>query len=280
MAMDIRPDVGFEEMADPWEGRKGPRPNVAHSKGDHANPSALLADVIRKRIDLKFLGEVSTKNVCINRMVSKQQVVPLLRHDGVPLGPIALAKVLLKLDHALRHTRLGSSDTMQRMRTDTFEVLVRKHKDAVYRQMVRVCRHREDAEDALAGALMHAFQAADQLTSEDAFRSWLGTIGRRVCTRMRTHPAMTKVVQIAEDKGLVDDRGPEFELAVIKGCVESAVDSLPPIYRDVYLLCEVEEQTVPEAAEALGISVAAAKSRLLRARALVRSNLDRSVCAP
>lgn len=155
-----------------------------------------------------------------------------------------------------------------------------EHKDAVYRQMVRVCGQREDAEDALATALMHAFRAADQLASEDTFRAWLATIGRRVCTRMRHHNGIADALEFAEERGLTAGDDANFDLAILKGCVRDAVTALPETYREVYERCELDEQTVPEAAEALGLSVAATKSRLLRARAMVRQELDQSVCAP
>jgi len=161
-----------------------------------------------------------------------------------------------------------------------FDALVRKHKDSVYRQMVRVCHHKEDAEDALATALLLAFSAAKQLSSETAFRAWLGTIGKRVCTRMRSHPAIQNTLEYAEEHGLLNTVASDFDLAILKGCVREAVDKLPEIYRDVYLKCELEEATVPQAALDLGITHSAAKSRLLRARTIVRENLDGSICAP
>lgn len=166
------------------------------------------------------------------------------------------------------------------MQSAKFESLVRQHKDAVYRQMARVCGHKEDAEDALATALMLAFRASDQLASDEAFRTWLGTIGKRVCTRMRSHPSIQKVLEFAEEHDLVDTRASEYDLAVLKGCVRDAVDALPDIYRAIYVKCELDEVTVPQAAHDLGITHAAAKSRLLRARKIVRENLDQSVCAP
>ncbi|MFZ4508457.1 MAG: RNA polymerase sigma factor [Fimbriimonas sp.] len=166
------------------------------------------------------------------------------------------------------------------MKPAKFESLVRQHKDAVYRQMVRVCGHREDAEDALASALMLAFRSADQLSSDAAFQTWLGTIGRRVCTRMRSHPSIHRALEYADEHGIVDDHVNEFDLEILKRCVRDAVEDLPDIYRPVYVKCELDESTVPEAAAELGISHAAAKSRLLRARAIVRERLDRSVCAP
>lgn len=160
-----------------------------------------------------------------------------------------------------------------------FESLVREHKDAVYRQMVRVCGHREDAEDALANALLLAFKASDQLSSDKAFRTWLGTIGTRVCRKMRHHPAMEATLEYAETRNLVDAHGEDFDLAIVKGCVKDAVATLPELYQRVYNLCELEERSVAEAAAELRITPAAAKSRLLRARKLIREHLDHSICA-
>ncbi|MBS1724695.1 MAG: sigma-70 family RNA polymerase sigma factor [Armatimonadetes bacterium] len=164
------------------------------------------------------------------------------------------------------------------MDSHRFEALVRKHKDSVYRQMVRVCSHREDAEDALATSLMLAFRASPQLESEEAFRSWLSTIGKRVCTRMRSHPRMREVLAYAEEHDLVDTQAEAFDVAILKGCVKEAIEHLRPIYRSIYEMCDIDELSVPDAARQLGISEAAAKSRLLRARAEVRSLLDGSVC--
>ena len=160
-----------------------------------------------------------------------------------------------------------------------FEDLVNEHKDSVYRQMARVCGNREDAEDALATAIMQAFQAFDRLGTNDAFRAWLGTIGNRVCYRMRSHAGITKALEYAEERDLVSTDMSEMDLTILKGCVKDAVELLDESYRDVYLMCEIEERTVEEAATALRLSVAATKSRLLRARAKVRETLDHSICA-
>lgn len=164
------------------------------------------------------------------------------------------------------------------MDTNRFESLVRRHKDSVYRQMIRVCRHREDAEDALATAMLLAYQAAGQLSSDAAFRSWLGTIAQRVCSKMRSHTAMERVMEIAETEKLSPDSAQAFDMHVMKGCVKDAVENLPLLYRDVYELCDIEGLTDTQAADRLGISIAATKARLRRAREMVRHSLDRSVC--
>ncbi len=54
-----------------------------------------------------------------------------------------------------------------------FETLVNQHKDAVYRQMLRVCGNHADAEDVLIEALLKAYRHLDQLRDSVAFRAWL-----------------------------------------------------------------------------------------------------------
>lgn len=162
--------------------------------------------------------------------------------------------------------------------TGNFERLVNEHKNAVYRQMVRVCSHREDAEDALAAALLQAFRSADQLLDEASFLPWLATIGKRICYRMRSHPAFEVPLEYA-DRLAAETTIAEGDLEVLQGCVKQAVEELAPTYRAVYLLAELEEYQISEVAAKLGISEAAVKSRLHRARAQVRERLDKSICA-
>lgn len=163
------------------------------------------------------------------------------------------------------------------------EDLILEHKDAVYRQMVRVCGDYDDAEDALAEAMLRAYQASESLRDEESFRAWLATIGRRVCGRMRRHASLAPVIALA-GMDLAADPAPtpdeEAAMSETKSCIRSAIESLGHEYREVYVLREMEGISGEEVAERLGISLAAMKSRLHRARAMVRESLDRSVCAP
>lgn len=168
------------------------------------------------------------------------------------------------------------------MTPEKFESLAMKHMDAVYRQMARVCNHQQDAEDALATAMMHALQHAEQLQSESNFSQWLVTIGKRVCTRMRRHQKMEEIDDLIEEKfgnSISKSNFEPMEVQVIKGCVKEAIDSLEQKYRSVYELCEIEEWSVADAAKKLGISTAAVKSRLLRARQQIREKLTYSICS-
>lgn len=169
-----------------------------------------------------------------------------------------------------------------------FDQMVRRHKDAVYRQMVRLCGNQDDAEDVLAEALLKAYRAADTLTDEAHFQGWLAIIARRTCGRMRRREAMAPVVRLADlaERGiepassapLPDEQAIE---AQTKACLLSVIDTLPPLYREVYELRDVQDLSASETAERLGITVAAVKSRLHRARAMVREGVDRGLgCAP
>jgi RNA polymerase sigma-70 factor (ECF subfamily) len=160
-----------------------------------------------------------------------------------------------------------------------FERLANRHKDVVYRQLVRVCRSREDAEDALAEALLAAYRSAGSLRSEEAFRSWLTMIGRRACIKSNTRARLGAVLGL-DDLELPAEDSPErdLEFKQLKGCVNDAVLALPPTDRETYVLREIEGRSAGEVSKKLGLTVPAVKSRLYRARRFVREYLDCSVC--
>ena len=162
-----------------------------------------------------------------------------------------------------------------------FEALVNEHKDAVYRQMIRACGNREDAEDVLIEALLKAYRHLDQLRESAAFRSWLTQIAKRVCWQLKEREALLPLMQLStlEDEGREIAGGeltPEAQLArrQMKQLLDQALAALPPGYRPVYELRDVQDVSGEETARRLGISLAAMKSRLHRARELMRAHLD------
>ncbi|MGV3618518.1 MAG: RNA polymerase sigma factor [Fimbriimonas sp.] len=165
-----------------------------------------------------------------------------------------------------------------------YERLANRHKDAVYRQMLRMCGNRDDAEDVLAESLLRAYRAAGDLQTEEAFQAWLAQIGRRVCGRLRRREAARPLFAIA-------DLGPGWEPAAqgpspeelaldaeTKRCVQGALDSLPPPYREVYQRRDIDGHTAEEVASELGLTIPAVKSRLHRARAMVRERIGSRLC--
>lgn len=163
-----------------------------------------------------------------------------------------------------------------------FERLVNRHKDAVYRQMIRVCGNQADAEDVLQDALLSAFRSLGTLRDRSAFQAWLASIGRNVCYRLKKKEALRPILELdASGVETLASREPSAESQALSrefdGCVKAALARLPTDFRHVVELRDIEGLTAPEAARALGISVAAVKSRLHRARARLRDDLDRCV---
>jgi len=165
-----------------------------------------------------------------------------------------------------------------------FDALALQSKDAVYRQLVRVCGNREDAEDVLIEALLKAYRNLDSLRESSAFRAWLAQIGRRVCWQLKQREALLPIIQLSaveEDGGTLIAEGPSAETqaarAEMKQIIQSAIESLPKTEREVYQLREIEELAGEEVARRLGISLPAMKSRLHRARVNLRQYMDRAL---
>jgi RNA polymerase sigma-70 factor (ECF subfamily) len=162
-----------------------------------------------------------------------------------------------------------------------FEALANQHKDAVYRQLMRACGNREDAEDVLIEALLKAYRNVDQLQDVAAFRAWLAQIGRRVCWQLKQREALLPILQLSslEDEGVElaskhDSAETQVARQQMKSLLQRAIEALPQSEREVYQLRDIEELGGEETASKLNISVAAMKSRLHRARTNLRQYLD------
>jgi RNA polymerase sigma-70 factor (ECF subfamily) len=167
-----------------------------------------------------------------------------------------------------------------------FEALANEHKDAIYRQMLRVCGNREDAEDVLVEALLSAYRSMDQLREPAAFRGWLAQIARRVCFQLKEREALQPLVHLDDAEGGMTElphggAGPEemVSAAQLRGILRGAVEALPEEFRRVYTLRDVEELPGEEVAARMGLSVAAMKSRLHRARGMLREQLEQTLLA-
>src|SRR5579863_9496515 len=124
-----------------------------------------------------------------------------------------------------------------------FERLANEHKDVVYRQMIRACGNREDAEDVLVEALLKAYRNLGNLRDTSAFRAWLAQIARRVCWQLKEREALMPLLQLSEleDDGLdLRDQAaaPEEAAAVaqMRMLLRDAVAQLAPEFRAVYEL--------------------------------------------
>ncbi len=163
-----------------------------------------------------------------------------------------------------------------------FEGLATESRDHVYRQMLRLCGNREDAEDVLTDALLAAYRGMDTLRERAAFGAWLAQIARRLCFHLRSQQRIHEALSLDQlqaegfEPERADAESPEDQLLAneMRAAVRSAIDALPADLRDVYTLRDLDEQSGDEVAATLGITVAAMKSRLHRARKQLRTQLD------
>lgn len=164
--------------------------------------------------------------------------------------------------------------------TEQFEKQLNRHKDAVYRQMIKVCGNQEDAEDVLVEAIISAFKYYQNLESNENFQAWLAIIGRRVCGRIRKKEALLPVIALGESVAQVAAPESELEYNELTKKVHSVLDQIAESERAVFVLRDIEGLSGPETAKKLNISLEAQKSRLHRARTKVRLLIDQCVgCA-
>jgi RNA polymerase sigma-70 factor, ECF subfamily len=180
---------------------------------------------------------------------------------------------------------VGLLDSILAGDTGAFEELVQRHEHRVYRIAVAITGNQQDAEEAMQDAFLKAYQHLGAFERRSKFSSWLTRIAVNEALQRRRHrqPIMDSLDDPTEaEDGMMVPRqlqdwhdGPEkiYSRRQLREMVERAIQSLPPIYREAFVLRDLEGLTTPEAAEALGLSVSALKSRVLRARLLVREAL-------
>ena len=133
----------------------------------------------------------------------------------------------------------------------------------------RACSNSADAEDAVQIALWQLYRRIGALRTAAALASWLFRIVERECYRLLRARHRLDTLDSSLDDLL---RQAPLPLALRRDLV-AAIAILPEPYRRVLILRDIDELTAPEAADELGISTDAVKSRLHRARALVRAHL-------
>jgi len=165
------------------------------------------------------------------------------------------------------------------------EELIERHESGVFRFGLKMCRQEEDAKDVLQETLLAAARYLPSFRGASSVTTWLYGIARSFCIKKRRTsrfaPQQLESLEGLQARGdaaaeVADSRrGPE-ELAAngqLQEVLDGAIGGLEPMYREVLLLRDVEGLSAPEVAEVMGLSVAAVKSRLHRARMVVRERV-------
>ena len=132
------------------------------------------------------------------------------------------------------------------------------------------CRTSSDVDDAVQEALWLLYRRIGMLRVAGALSSWLYTVVRHACLRMASS-AFHKTLAIEDYDN--DLRFAVIPTADLRIDVAAAISSLPPHYREIIVLRDLQEMTIDEIGVALNLSREAVKGRLNRARGLLREYL-------
>jgi RNA polymerase sigma-70 factor, ECF subfamily len=164
---------------------------------------------------------------------------------------------------------------------DALDALLRRYQPHVHRFGLRMCRDPERAQEVLQETLLAAARTVHRFRGDSSLSTWLYTIARSFCIKSRrrraSEPDLVSLESEADAVGHTADArpGPERQLAdqEVRSALEEAIAALEPEYREVLVLRDTEGLPAAEVAEVTGLSVAAVKSRLHRARRFVRDRL-------
>jgi RNA polymerase sigma-70 factor (ECF subfamily) len=181
---------------------------------------------------------------------------------------------------------LPDSDIVRKIRdgeTALFELLMRRHNQRVYRVVRAVLKEEADVEDVMQQAYINAFTHLPQVEERAQFSTWLIRIAlNEAFARRRKIRAPETVVRIQFEldegrRGYMDtlispEADPERQAYAqeLRRILEAAVEALPDNYRTVFMLRDIEGLSTSETGEGLGLGEEAVKTRLHRARAMIR----------
>ena len=169
--------------------------------------------------------------------------------------------------------------------THLFHDLIRPHERSVYAMALSLLHNEADAEDVAQEAFLKAFRNLASFRRESKFSTWLISITlneARGRLRSKKNVKLESLDEPREGEGSVTPAllrdwreipSEALERQEIRQMLQQAITDLPLIYREVFLLRDVEDLSVNQSAEALGISIASVKVRLHRARIMLQKKL-------
>ena len=181
----------------------------------------------------------------------------------------------------LRAAQSGNQQAMER--------LLMRAQEVAYRFSLLVCGHADDADDAMQEALLKTYRYAAQIQQPEAFRTWLYRTVKNACLIGRRKRVHEPDRLMSLDEMLVSPDGHAKSIDVpdpgrrpdevmansrLRRSLRRALQSLAPEYREIVFLREVEGLSTKEVATVTGISEANVKTRLHRARLMLREQLE------
>ncbi|HZU24823.1 MAG TPA: RNA polymerase sigma factor [Bryobacteraceae bacterium] len=182
---------------------------------------------------------------------------------------------LVSIDAGLQ--TLGDDEVVERVRggeTALYEILMRRYNQRLYRVARAILRNDAEAEDVMQDAYVRAYEHLHEFAGQAKFSTWL--------TKIAIYEALARVRRRSrnmtiDDASFIDPADPERAAAdqQMRSLLEHAIERLPETYRTVFVLRVVEGLSVLDTAASLSIGEETVKTRLHRARALLRKQLER-----
>jgi RNA polymerase sigma-70 factor (ECF subfamily) len=222
-------------------------------------------------------SDSARSNDCLSWIDGQAPAAPAIRESGPDKDPVPCYKTACESDLV---------SAAKRGDQHAFEELSRRHSPSLKRRIRKILRHREDAEDVLQDTLIRAFIHLAGFRAKCSFRTWIMTIATNsslmLLRKRRNHPESGFGFVTLEGKEIevlqLSDPLPNPEQAYAKRQashrVSQAVRMLPPGFRQIVERYHQDEFRLVDAANAIGITEAAAKSRLMRARLALRRHLS------
>lgn len=170
-----------------------------------------------------------------------------------------------------------------------FELLMRRHNRRLYRLARGTLHNDAEAEDALQEAYMSAYRSISKFRGDSALFTWLSRLVLNECFgRLRREARRQNVIPMVDSSThqdavdamtAHDSDSPDNAVvrAEMRALLERKLDALPDAFRVVFVLRSIEEMSVEETAQCLGIPEATVRSRHFRAKSLLRESLAREI---
>jgi RNA polymerase sigma-70 factor (ECF subfamily) len=189
-----------------------------------------------------------------------------------------------------RFLQLDDSELVEQARSGhefAFRVIMERHNRRLYRVARALLKDETEAEDVVQEAYLRAFTALASFRGEASLATWLTriTVNEALGRKRKERPTVEidavqeKSAEIIRFPTMNNDIDPERAAAQreIRKLLEASIDRLPEPFRMVFVLRDVEEMSIEETAGFLGIRPETVKTRLHRARRLLRDSLDKQL---
>ncbi|HLI92537.1 MAG TPA: sigma-70 family RNA polymerase sigma factor [Puia sp.] len=156
-----------------------------------------------------------------------------------------------------------------------FEVIIRRYNQRLFRVGMSVLGNEGEVEEAMQAAYLSAYEHLHQFEFRAAFGTWLTRIMLNQCFKARRSQIRSSPLT-ADSENVINMKTPENVMCSkeLNQVLENAIARLPEKYRLIFVLREIEELSVKEAAEVAGIQESNVKVRLNRAKSMLRQSLN------